>query len=349
MGRSVAEDQLLLAVAGDNTKTDVAILEPDGTLHAAVRGPGASPDLLGLPGCVAELGAIIERAWGDARMGVIPRRAGTGLYFLAGVNSEEMGARLAGVIAQRGWSERTHVANDVFATLWAANGKGEGVAVVVGAGINCVGQLSSGATARFACLGPLSGDAGDGRSLATAAVAAAVRAEDGRGSPTSLCRLLAQYFGMCTATEVAVAFHDGEIDALRLLDVVPLVVHAAAAHDAVAEELLDRHASEVAGYVIAAARRLEVADQAFDAVLAGSMMDQRWLPVSVAGIRARLAAAMPHARVTVSADLPVAGAALACLAAVGAGPAAAERLRGELVAERLHVVGGSAFLNLPGQ
>ena len=345
----MTEDQLLLAVAGDNTKTDVAILEPDGTLRAAVRGAGASPDLLGLAGCVEALGATIERAWGDARMGVVPRRAGTGLYFLAGVNSEAMEARLAGAIAQHGWSERTHVANDVFATLWAANGRGEGVAVVVGAGINCVGQLSSGATARFACLGPLSGDAGDGHSLATAAVAAAVRAEDGRGSPTSLCRLLAQYFGLCTATEVAVAFHDGEIDAIRLLDVVPLVVHAAAAHDAVAEELLDRHASEVAGYVIAAARRLEVADQAFDAVLAGSMMDQRWLPVSVAGIRARLAAALPHARVTVSADLPVAGAALACLAAVGAGPAAAERLRGELVAERLHVVGGSAFFSLPGQ
>lgn len=345
----MTDDQLLLAVAGDNTKTDAVILERDGALLAAVRGPGASPDLLGLAASVDALGAVIDRAWGDARMGVIPRRAGAGTYFMAGVNSERMEARLSQAITERGWSGRTRVANDVFATLWAANGSGEGVAVVVGAGINCVGQLGSGATARFACLGPLSGDWGDGRSLATSAVAAAVRAEDGRGTPTTLSRALAQYFGLSTATEVAVAFHDAEIDDIRLLDVVPLVIHAAATHDGVAEGLLDRHAAEVAGYVTAAAHQLGIAEQPFDVVLSGSMVAQRWLPPTVTGIRDRLAAALPGARVAVSAALPVVGAALACLRAVGAGPAAADRLRGELVVDRLHVVGGSAFLNLPGQ
>jgi len=44
----MSEERVILAVAGDNTKTDVGIGDPDGTLRAAVRGPGASPDLLGL-------------------------------------------------------------------------------------------------------------------------------------------------------------------------------------------------------------------------------------------------------------------------------------------------------------
>jgi len=345
----MSEEELLLAVAGDNTKTDVSLLERDGTVRAAVRGPGASPDLLGVDASLNVMGEVIERTWAAARMGVTPRRAGVGMYFIAGVNAPAVEARVNEAIVSRKWSSKSRVLNDVFASLWAANGKGEGVAVFVGAGINCVGQLASGSAARFACLGPLSGDSGDGHSLATAAIAAAVRAEDGRGSATALTRTLAQYFGRSSATEVALAFHDGEIDEIRLLDVVPLVIHAAAARDGVAEALLDRQAAEVVRYVTAAARRLHIEARPFDVILSGSMMDQKWSPATVARVRERLATELPKANAIVASALPIVGAALATLAEAGAAPAAAERIRAALVAERLQVVGGAAFLNLPGQ
>ena len=41
---------------------------------------------------------------------------------------------LADAVTSQGWAERNHVANDVFAVLWAATGTGHGVAVTVGAG-----------------------------------------------------------------------------------------------------------------------------------------------------------------------------------------------------------------------
>ena len=251
-------------------------------------------------------------------------------------------------IEARGWSACVQVANDVFGSLWAANGSGEGVAVFIGAGINCVGRLTSDARARFACLGPLSGDSGDGHSLGIAAVAAAVRAEDGRGAPTALARSIALYFGRASAQEVALAFHDGEISEDHLLEVVPLVINAAAMHDQVAEGLLDAQADEVTRYVVAAAGQLGIGGERFDTVLSGSMAGGEEWP-TVLRIRRRLAEAIPEARIVVSKALPVVGAALAGLAFIAADESARARIRDGLNPRALQVVGGSAFLNLPGQ
>ncbi|HYA00747.1 MAG TPA: BadF/BadG/BcrA/BcrD ATPase family protein [Candidatus Binatia bacterium] len=342
------EEQAILAVAGDNTKTDVAILERDGTLRAAVRGQGASPDLLGLETSLYRLGDLIEKAWLDTGGADGTRRASVGMYFLAGVNSPAAEQRVSQAIAARGWSATNQVANDVFGSLWAANGKGEGVAVFVGAGINCVGQLGSGARARFACLGPLSGDFGDGRSLGIEAIAAAVRGEDGRGAPTILSRIIAQYFGRATASDVALALHDGDIADEHVLEVVPLLINAAAMNDEVADALLERQAEEVAGYIVAAARQLGIAAKPFDAVLSGSLAaGEKW--PTVVRMRRHLDATLPGARTVISTALPVLGAALAGLSFLAAGEAAKERIRASLVPHRLHVVGGSAYMNFPGQ
>ncbi len=339
----------ILAVAGDNTKTDVAILEPDGTLRAAVRGPGASPDLLGLDVALERLGESIDRGWREAKVDAAEaRRAAVGMYFLAGVDTPDDERRVSEGIASRRWSLRSQVANDVFATLWAATGTGEGVAIYVGSGINCVGRLSSGAVARFAALGPVSGDWGDGESLGLGALAAAVRGEDGRTKPTRLTRTVCAYFHMATATQVALAVHRGEIDQERLLELVPLVLFSAAIHDPAAEQLLDRQADEVVRYALGASRQLRIGDRPFDVVLSGSLVADE-LSLTVVRIRRRLATALPRARAVLCTTLPVAGAAIAGLASVSAGEVARKRLRATLVPDRLEAMRGMAFINQPGQ
>ena len=81
-----------------------------------------------------------------------------------------------------------HVGNDTFAVLRAGTERGWGVAVVCGAGINCVGVAPDGRHARFPALGAITGDWGGGYDLGLAAVSAAARSEDGRGPRTSLER-----------------------------------------------------------------------------------------------------------------------------------------------------------------
>ena len=52
----------VLAVDGGNSKTDLAIVDLDGTVLAAVRGPGSSPHHVGVAGSVARISALLEYA-----------------------------------------------------------------------------------------------------------------------------------------------------------------------------------------------------------------------------------------------------------------------------------------------
>jgi N-acetylglucosamine kinase-like BadF-type ATPase len=57
------------------------------------------------------------------------------------------------------------VENDSFALLRAGTADANAVAVVCGAGINCVGTRADGKTSRFLSLGKISGDWGGGNQL----------------------------------------------------------------------------------------------------------------------------------------------------------------------------------------
>ena len=73
--------------------------------------------------------------------------------------------QIADSMRARGWGDGVHVANDTFAVLRAGTDQPRGVAVVCGAGINCVGLLPDGRTARFLALGHMTGDWGGGMGL----------------------------------------------------------------------------------------------------------------------------------------------------------------------------------------
>ena len=76
--------------------------------------------------------------------------------------------------------------NDTEAALRAGSPEPWGVAVTLGSGLNAVGIAPSGREARFAGLGPISGDRGGGGTLGMDALGAAVR--PGRAGPAHLAR-----------------------------------------------------------------------------------------------------------------------------------------------------------------
>jgi len=92
-------DVRLLVADGGNSKTDLALLSGDGTVLATVRGPGSNPDILGVDGCLAVLGDLVEQG---VRAAGINGRPGTvadlGAFYLAGVDlpTEERHLQAAG-------------------------------------------------------------------------------------------------------------------------------------------------------------------------------------------------------------------------------------------------------------
>ncbi len=194
----------VLAVDGGNSKTDLALVDADGSVLALVRGPLSSPQHLGVDGCLAVVQGLLAEAVREARLGDHGGRvAQVATLLMAGVDFpvEEDAVRAA--VEQRGWAQRVHVGNDTFAVLRAGTERGWGVAVTCGAGINCVGVAPDGRHARFPALGAITGDWGGGYDLGLAAVSAAARSEDERGPRTSLERAVPAHFGLTTPSELA--------------------------------------------------------------------------------------------------------------------------------------------------
>jgi N-acetylglucosamine kinase-like BadF-type ATPase len=303
---------LILAADGGNTKTDLVAATLDGEVRAFVRGPGSnSHGPGGAEGCVDVLAGLVERAGLDAP-------AAVGAFFLCGADVPADVAALEEAIARRGWVDRALVDNDTFAILRAGTDAEDAVAVVCGAGINCVGRAAGGREARYPSLGWETGDWGGSEGLGRDALHLAARAKDGRGAQTALVGLIQEHFGMCVEG-IGEAIHYRRLPQSRLGELAPLVL-AAADDDVVACSLLDRLAAEIVLLVARAFRDLEL-DEA-DVVLGGGLLS------GGGPLADEVSTQLPDgARPVVLREPPVLGAALAALDAAGASPDADARLR----------------------
>ncbi len=315
---------LLLAVDGGNAKTDLALVAADGSVLALVRGPGSSPHEHGVEGALDRIEALLIEAGADGPVAYAELLL-AGVDFPAEVETLQRRAR------ERGWAERVEVANDTFAVLRAGTERGWGVAVVCGAGINCLGLAPDGRQVRFPALGAITGDWGGGQDVGGAAVSAAARSQDGRGPATALEQLVPEHFGLTTPLQLAEAVHTGVISQRRFVELAPIVL-AAAAVDEVAAEIVARLAAEVVSLVRVSLERIGKVDEPADVVLGGGLMQARD-PRLLAGIESGLAdLGLPYSLSIVDAP-PVVGAALRALDTLGAGPDAHARLRSALSAD----------------
>jgi N-acetylglucosamine kinase-like BadF-type ATPase len=300
-----------LAVDGGNSKTDVVIGTAAGSVLAFVRGPGSSPQLLGLPAAMRVLDELVRQARAAAGLPAGATLEHAAVY-LSGADLPVEVDRLREAVGAAAWAITSTVDNDTFALLRAGTTEPDAVAVVCGAGINCVGRRADGRTARFPALGEVSGDWGGGHHLARLTLWHAVRGEDGRGPATALTRAVAFHFGLSTVADVVAALHLGQVPAGRVVELCPLLFEIAGTGDAVAAGVVARQAEEVVTLARVAAGRLDLLGAAHTVVLGGGVLRARHRPLHepvLAGIRA----AARHATVRLVTEPPVVGAALLAL------------------------------------
>jgi N-acetylglucosamine kinase-like BadF-type ATPase len=314
----------VLAIDAGNSKTDVAVVGADGTVLGTSRGGGFQPPLVGVRAAVDVLAEAVADAMAAAGVSGVDHVSAC----LANADLPVEERELAQAVQARGWGRTTEVRNDTFAVLRAGADEPRGVAVVCGAGINCVGMLPDGRTARFPALGRLSGDWGGGGGLADEALWFAARAEDGRGEPTALARAVPAHFGLDSMYALIEALHRGHIPAVRQHEVAPLVFSVSAGGDAVARSLVHRLADEVVVMASVALGRLGLLEEEAPVLLGGGVLAARH-PELDGRIAARLAERAPKAVVRVVTAAPVLGAALLGLDRVGAPAEAGQRLRAQ--------------------
>ncbi len=319
----------VLAIDGGTSKTDAALVAGDGPLLASARGPGINAHEVGVDQTVLILDAVVRQA--ADRLGFSSGRvARHTVACLANADLPEEEAEHATAVQAQGWSTTATVVNDTFAILRAglpdAGERHWGVAVVCGAGINCVGVAPDGRVTRYLALGTISGDWGGGYGLGLEVLWHAIRAADGRGPDTVLTSYLTSHFGVERVEEVTIGIHKGKIPDDDLIGLAPILLRAADEGDPVARTVVNRLADEISVMAVTAMRRLGLTGMATPVVLGGGVITAR-NALLMSGITRQLTEAAPAAEVRVIDVPPVAGAALLGLDHVHAPPAAAARLR----------------------
>jgi N-acetylglucosamine kinase-like BadF-type ATPase len=250
---------LVLGVDGGNSKTDAVVATTDGDPVAFVRGGGSnSHGPGGSEACIEVIASLVD----------LDEQAERAVLFLCGADLPHDVSELTQHARARGWARDVTVDNDTFALLYAGTDSAEAVAVICGAGINCVGRNGD-RIVRYPALGWETGDWGGAEMLGQEALYHANRAADGRGESTALVELVELHFGK-PVVEVGADVHYKRLSRARLGELAPAVV---ASDDAIALELTQRLADEIVLLVERALRDLELADA--DVVLGGGMLAER--------------------------------------------------------------------------
>ncbi|WP_432027004.1 N-acetylglucosamine kinase [Streptomyces sp. 1222.5] len=323
MGLTAPETARVLAVDAGNSKTDVAVVTAAGEVLATARGGGFRPPVVGVAAALDALAEPVARAFADAGVTSVDHVSAC----LANADLPVEEEQLATALRARAWGPAVEVRNDTFAILRAGVSEPRGVAVVCGAGINCVGMRPDGRTARFPAIGRISGDWGGGWGLAEEALWHAARAEDGRGGPTALSRTLPAHFGLPSMYALIEALHLEHIGHDRRHELAPVLFATAAEGDGRARAIVTRLAEEVTVMATVALTRLGLLEEETPVLLGGGVLTAGHAQLDDT-VRELLAARAPKADARVVTASPVLGAVLLGLDRLGAGVEAQERARG---------------------
>lgn len=243
---------LVLGVDGGDTKTVALLAAPDGSIVGAARAGGS--DIYAYPDpadAVAVLRDVVARALDAA--GACPSDVRQAVFCLAGADWPEDIELLEAALVDLLPGTGVEVLHDSQGHLWAGHPDGEGVAVAFGTAVAVGARHRDGRTWSSTNWLELSGSTGLGHD----ALRAVFDAHLGTAPPTALTAGLVSVFGVDSVDTLAHLLTNRTTlgrPHVRLSDVGPLVLGAAAEGDPVARGIVRRHVDRLAGYVGAAAR-----------------------------------------------------------------------------------------------
>ncbi|QDT08607.1 N-acetylglucosamine kinase [Planctomycetes bacterium K23_9] len=173
-------------------------------------------------------------------------------------------------------SEKLVVTNDAVPVIFAANPKGQGIALIAGTGSLALGRIAGGNiarddgnTARAGGWGPLIGDEGSGYAIALGALRAAAKAADGRGEKTELLPRFCQALEVNDPSQIISAIYSDTYDRSKIASLASIVFDAA--DDQVAANIIHQAALELALMAHAATDQLGLDTQASVLAITGGV------------------------------------------------------------------------------
>lgn len=243
--------RLFLGVDGGDTKTVALVAAADGTVLGAARGVGSDIYAYADPAdALAVLHDVVDRALAQA--GATSDAVRHAVFCLAGADWPEDITLLENGLRPVVPRAEVEILHDSQGHLWAGHPDGQGIAIAFGTCLAVGSRNADGRSWSSTNWLELSGSTGLGHD----AVQAAFQAHLGFGAPTVLATTLPPAFGVQGVHELSHLLTNRNTlgrSHVRMADLGPLVLDAAADGDAVASAIVDRHVQRLATYVKASA------------------------------------------------------------------------------------------------
>lgn len=245
-------NDLLLAIDGGQTSSESLLVDSGGRILALGHGGPMDHVFVGAgERARAAIHQAIQSAFTVAGGEPV---AATVVAGMTGVGRGEPElAKLAAIIAEVVQAGRIVVVPDYVASLAGASAGGPGVVVVAGGGAVAYARNPDGRDAVAGGYGYLLGDEGGGYDIGRRAIAAAIRAQDGRGAPTALEPLVMRAFNLAQLDDIKRVIYVPAFSRDQLAALVPLVAGAARDGDPVAGGIMQTAGEELAQIGLAAA------------------------------------------------------------------------------------------------
>jgi N-acetylglucosamine kinase len=280
----------VLGIDAGGTKTVCLLANERGEVLARARASGANLQVMGEFNVEKVLHRVMEETVGDRDITLDAICLG-----IAGVDRPRDAQTINDIMRRIGRRTRTVVVNDALVALVAGAGEHAGVVIVAGTGSIAYGRDADGHAARAGGWGYALGDEGGGFWIGRAALSAVVRQFDHRGPATLLTELVLGQMQLSTPAEVIHAIYDRGLQRHAIAGLAGLVQRAVEAGDAVASQILDRAASELAAAAASVVTRLGMRGDVFPTILSGGMFTG--IPLLVTSVTTRLSEVAPRSEV----------------------------------------------------
>lgn len=263
---------------GGGTRTTAWVANARGRIVGRSQAGPSNPLKVGFEASKREMLRAARLAMHEARLGRQARRAANRgrlprlvleavAVGLAGVDRPQVHRPLVAWL-RRSVPARSHLlTSDAAIALEAAIGSSPGIIVISGTGSIGYGRDESGRTLRSGGWGSLFDDPGSGYDLGRRAVAAALRAADGRGPHTRLTAKICRALKLEEINRVVLR----PLEPRQIAALFPLVLEAARERDRVALELCEDAGRELAGIAVALLERFGWLGRAVPVACAGGV------------------------------------------------------------------------------
>ncbi|MGI8670666.1 MAG: N-acetylglucosamine kinase [Aridibacter sp.] len=247
---------LYLGVDGGGTKTHIILINENRQIVGEGFSGPSNPLRIGVEDAVSNIVKAVNSACDKKFLNSIDIVSAT--LGLAGVRRADIRERVRQSFINTLKIKKAEVVTDAEIALFGTTLGKAGLVIISGTGSICLGRDENGKTAVAGGWGPIAGDEGGGISIAKQALRAIAKALDGRGKPTKLSYVGAEYFRASTPDDLIVAIYSPQMDNKKLAGFAKYVIETAKQNDEIAVEILSVAGFELGLAAYAVIKKLDM-------------------------------------------------------------------------------------------